>query len=367
MPVCQSTTEIFLAIFMVLVLCGCKDDAKAPDYDNFRSEMTLQTVENIRHGKTDDALETLDKLQTAHPSDPFPVAARRTEQIRALVENANTLLRQARVNDLADELQKIEDNGNASPEILAFRAAPPAIEALSQYCARMPWERSTDIAEGFEILRPHLNILISSKSFNDFLKTQQSKYETLKQTELKADIRNLLGRIDKAFISADAKALQGAINALRQKYPQNPFFSCQSIKTAADTASLSAKLKEETGGPEALEIAAAIQWDELPPAARRGMTEIIGTAPLTYSGAWIAAMTGGRAATIAFLTRLREKHPLVTPNHKIIASLMKLNASEQVKNNVSNRLPCPGGPEIIDQILSISLPKATNKQQKENK
>ena len=149
--------EIFIVIFMTIVLCGCNDDAKAPDYDNFRADMTLQTVEQINNGQTEQAIKTLQEFRQKAPEDPFPIAAARIEEIRLDAEKANKLLRVGNVNELGLLLQMIETEGNASPEILAFRAAPPALEALAKYCARMPWERSSDITDGLELLRPHSN------------------------------------------------------------------------------------------------------------------------------------------------------------------------------------------------------------------
>ena len=369
MGLCQSTTEIFIAIFMAIVLCGCKDDAKAPDYDNFRADMTIQAIEEINQGQTDKAMETLKDFRQKAPDDPFPVAASRMEEIRQDAEKANMLLRQGNINELGLMLQLVEARGDASPEILAFRAAPPALEALAKFCARMPWERSSDIADGFELLRPHSDILKSSTTFNAFLAFQQSKFETMKHDEQMQDIRDLLNRVDRAIIGADAKAVQNAIEALRRKYPHNAFFSCQSqsFQSAADVASLYVKLEEIPHGREALEIVAALRWDELSASARRGIADIIGMAPHTFSGAWLAAMTGGRRATLNFFSRLETASPALPPNRKIIASLMKLNAAPQVQNEWSTRSPCPGVPELVAQILSVGLHNSTINKQKENK
>lgn len=351
---------------MAIVLCGCKDDVKAPDYDDFRADMTLQSVEKIQHGQTDEALEILKEFRQKAPGDPFPVAAERTEEIRQNVEKANKLLRVGNVNELGLLLQLIEAEGDASPEILAFRAAPPALEALAKFCARMPFEHSADITDGLELLRPHMDILKSSEAFNAFMAFQQSKFETMKHDEQLQDIRSMLDRLDRAVIMEDAKAVQKAIAALRGKYPHNAFFSCQTFQSAAEVASLGVDLVDIPYGYDALEIAAAFRWNELSESARRGIGEIVVKTPHTFCGAWLAAMTGGRQATIEFFRKLRENSPKLTPNKKIIASLLQLNAPPQVKNEWSRRSPCPGVPELIDQILSVVLPNTTTNNQKEH-
>jgi hypothetical protein len=366
MVVCQSTTEIFIVIFMTIVLCGCKEDAKAPDYDNFRADMTLQTVEQINNGQTEQAIITLKEFRQKAPEDPFPIAASRIEEIRLDTEKANKLLRVGNINELGLLLQMIESEGNASPEILAFRAAPPALEALARYCARMPWERSSDIIDGFELLRPHSNILKSSAAFNAFMVFQQSKFETMKHDEELNDIHDMLNSLDRATIGGDAKSVQAAIDALRNKYPHNAFFSCQSFKSSAEIAALNVNLKDIPHGREALEIAAALRWDELPPSARRGIAEFVSQTPRTFCGAWLAAMTGSRTASIDFFNRLKNSSPLLYPNRKIIASLLKLNAAPLVKGDWSRRSPCPGVPEMVAQILSVGLHNTTNNKQKEN-
>ena len=362
MSLCQSTTEIFIAIFMAIVICGCKDHVKAPEYDNFRAEMTMQTVEDVSKGDTKKALETLDKFHKLAPVDPFPVAALRTEQIRNIVEQANQFLRQGSVNDLGLFLQNVEEKGNTSPEILAFRTVPPAIEALAQFCARMPWEKSADLAEGLELLKPHLDVLKSSETFNAFLTFQQSKYESMKQEEWLQENQASLERIDRAFVSGDDQTLQTAVSTLRKSFPQNPFFSCQDFNTAAEAASLAVEMQGKSGGREALEIAAALRWEKLSPSARRGVADTVGKNPRTFCGAWIAAMTGGHAPTASFFAKLQNAQ--LPPNRKIIASLLQLNASETVKNEGARRSPCPGIPDLISQYFSISVPQiktVTNK------
>lgn len=366
MVLCQSTKEIFIAIFMAIALCGCKDSTKAPDYDNFRADMTLRAIEQIQLGQTDQALNILKDFRQKAPGDPFPVAAVRTEEIRQDVEKANKLLRMGNVNELGLLLQLIETEGNASPEILAFRAAPPALEALAKFCARMPWERSADITDGLELLRPHLDILQSSETFNAFMAFQQSKFDTMKHDEQLQDIRSMLDRLDRAVIAEDGKSVQNAIAALRDKYPHNAFFSCQTFKTAAEVASLGINLVEIPYGYDALEIAAALRWNELPESARHGIAEIVVKTPHTFCGAWLAAMTGGHQATIDFFSKLRGNTPMLVPNRKIFASLLQLNAPPSVKNEWSRRSPCPGTPELIDQILSVVLPNKTTNNQKEH-
>ena len=367
MGLCQLSAEIFIVIFMTICLCGCNDSAKAPDYDNFRADMTLQSVEQINLGQTEKAIETLKEFRQKAPEDPFPVAATRIEEIRLDVEKANKLLRVGNVNELGLLLQMIETEGNASPEILAFRAAPPALEALAKFCARMPWERSSDITDGFELLRPHAAILKSSAAFNAFEAFQQSKFETMKHDEQLHDIETMLNKLDREAISGNAKTVQAAIEALRAKYPHNAFFSCQSLQSAADIAALNVNLEGIPYGREALEIAAAIRWEGMPDSARRGIAELVAKTPQTYSGAWLAAMTGGRAACVDFFRQIRTAVPLIQPNQKIIASLLKLNAGPSVKGDWSTRSPCPGAPESIAQILSVGLHNSPNTKQKENK
>ncbi len=359
--------EIFIVIFMTIFLCGCDDGAKAPDYDNFRADMTLQSVEQINNGQTEKAIETLKEFRQKAPEDPFPVAAARIEEIRLDAEKANKLLRVGNVNELGLLLQMIETEGNASPEILAFRAAPPALEALAKYCARMPWERSSDITDGMELLRPHAAILKSSAAFNAFEAFQQSKFETMKHDEQLHDIRDMLDRLDRAAVGGDAKSVQTAMDALRAKYPHNVFFSCLSFQSAADIAALNVNLEGITYGREALEIASAVRWEGLSQSSRRGVAELVAKKPLTYSGAWLAAVTGGRAASVDFFNRLRTSSPLLQPNRKIIAALLQLNATSSVQADWSRRSPCPGVPEMIEQILSVGLHNTPNNKQKESK
>jgi hypothetical protein len=261
----------------------------------------------------------------------------------------------------------IETEGNASPEILAFRAAPPALEALAKYCARMPWERSSDITDGMELLLPHAAILKSSAAFNAFEAFQQSKFETMKHDEQLHDIQDMLDRLDRAAVGGDAKSVQTAMDALRAKYPHNVFFSCLSFQSAADIAALNVNLEGITYGREALEIASAVRWEGLSQSARRGVAELVAKKPLTYSGAWLAAVTGGRAASVDFFNRLRTSSPLLQPNRKIIAALLQLNATPSVQDDWSRRSPCPGVPEMIEQILSVGLRNTPNNKQKESK
>jgi hypothetical protein len=176
----------------------------------------------------------------------------------------------------------------------------------------------------------------------------------------------MLNSLDRATIGGDAKSVQAAIDALRNKYPHNAFFSCQSFKSSAEIAALNVNLKDIPHGREALEIAAALRWDELPPSARRGIAEFVSQTPRTFCGAWLAAMTGSRTASIDFFNRLKNSSPLLYPNRKIIASLLKLNAAPLVKGDWSRRSPCPGVPEMVAQILSVGLHNTTNNKQKEN-
>ena len=189
----------------------------------------------------------------------------------------------------------------------------------------------------------------------------------MKHDEQLHDIESMLNKLDREAISGNAKTVQAAIEALRAKYPHNAFFSCQSLQSAADIAALNVNLEGIPYGREALEIAAAIRWEGMPDSARRGIAELVAKTPQTYSGAWLAAMTGGRAACVDFFRQIRTAVPLIQPNQKIIASLLKLNAGPSVKGDWSTRSPCPGAPESIAQILSVGLHNSPNTKQKENK
>jgi hypothetical protein len=218
-----------------------------------------------------------------------------------------------------------------------------------------------------ELLRPHAAILKSSAAFNAFEAFQQSKFETMKHDEQLHDIQDMLDRLDRAAVGGDAKSVQTAMDALRAKYPHNVFFSCLSFQSAADIAALNVNLEGITYGREALEIASAVRWEGLSQSARRGVAELVAKKPLTYSGAWLAAVTGGRAASVDFFNRLRTSSPLLQPNRKIIAALLQLNATSSVQDDWSRRSPCPGVPEMIEQILSVGLRNTPNNKQKESK
>ena len=104
---------------------------------------------------------------------------------RELFLEANTLLQEQRFNDMARLIDDAEKRGEATPALLELRGLPQALQALSLFCARRPYQNSKDLEQSLDFLAPWTAELarLAPNAFPTFLESQKALLEELREAE----------------------------------------------------------------------------------------------------------------------------------------------------------------------------------------
>lgn len=312
MTLCQLSKQIFIVFLISLTMVGCRDQAKPPEFDRTRAQLTSLSATLIREEQTDDAINCLTKLLESNPEDPYATAALRKQEIRQLVETANELLRKGHFNELDEHLSNVEAEGDISPELLDFRNAPPALEAMARFCRRMPWETSKDLETNLETLVPHLPVLNQSETFKDFISFQKQQLEALRRSEWQQANLDILTRLDQAIVTQAQQDVEKILRELKAKFPQNPFFRYGSFSTKAEADRLYKDSEGLFAGRLAYELASSYRWNAMPGELKGVVAGQLagGEGPVSLSGLWrVAEQRKNNADYLKLMARLKGKAP----------------------------------------------------------
>ena len=228
-------------------------------YDLSRSEMLLELGDTLlRHADDNDAGAGLEARLQANGASRQDEAIRelerqhrRQKRQRKLLMQAQQLLEQGRYNQLADSIDEAELRGEVTVRLLALRDLPQALLALKLYCARQPYQKSADVAQAQEMLRPYFPVLETSAAFREFQAAQRRLQAELLAQERRRAAADISSRLDLAIAEGDARQAGILLNQLRAAAPEAPLL--QYLDGDHAGAALERLLREGAIPPEVLD------------------------------------------------------------------------------------------------------------------
>lgn len=320
----------------------------------------------MESGRTDEAVELLRCLVSEYPNEPFPAMAFRQEQKRQLVEDANDLLCELRLNQLVQLIREAERRGEACPELLAFTQVKDALDTLRLFVSKMPWVTSASLRKNLELLDQHRGILERSSDYKAFRAAQDAEVVRLEQLERRQAFERAVIALDRSLISG-----QGLREAtmLRQELFQsqrgNYLERCYQAGTVEALRALWQEGLSDRMNRCAFEVSVLHRWEVFGSVARKAISRMFseqGTASL--SGGWLAVCLGvGKESVEEFVQRVLSSEPACVPSQGIIRRLLESNILPNVHYSAwCWRSPCPGATEILARLKQVGQRQSVVKQ-----
>ncbi len=270
-------------------------ERRRPVYDLKKSDALLEAGEALRSGA-----QVWEELSQGADLNPQVSRMLREEgSQRELFAQANRLLQQQRFHDLSALLDEAERQGRATPTLLQLRQLPQALQALSLFCARRPYQKSEDLSQSMVFLEPWKAELsrMAPKAFPPFWQSQEALLEELRLQEHQAKCAAWLHALDFAL-----NALPGEGPSIAECLAELNALSQERTVPLVDAlkAPLDRLLDDASEWSAETEVACALRWDELSPAQKTLLKARLSREEnRTFSGRVLAARLDGDP--VAFL------------------------------------------------------------------
>ena len=217
---------MLLNIFLLIsiFLCASCGGSKAPSYDESQSESLRQASALLREQRYGEALARLQGQGAGEYNSLRELLLDQQNELE-LIGQANELLLKGSYGELSALVEKAERRGEASPELLQYRALPQALQALQLFCRKRPWENAADLENAMLWLQPYLPVLQESKSFVAFWQEQEEEKNTLLEAEKKAAESELLGQIDWQLANDEGHTAWQSAQRLQEQNPGHKLFA----------------------------------------------------------------------------------------------------------------------------------------------
>lgn len=297
------TLSILLVLLAALLLslssCGRGgeggDAKRRPAYDLGKSEALLDAGQALRSGA-----QVWEELSECAGLDPQVSRILREEgSQRELFAEANRLLQEQRFHDLSALLDDAERQGRATPTLLQLRQLPQALQALSLFCARRPYQKSEDLAQALIFLEPWKAELsrMAPKAFPPFWKNQEELLEELRMQEFLVKRDQWMHKLDVALnaLPGEGASVNECLSGLLALSQERPVHLLELLEAPlgeilADSASWSAES----------ELCCVLRLGELTEAQKELLRGRLSREELrTFSGRVLCAQLGGDP--VAFL------------------------------------------------------------------
>ncbi len=325
------------------------------DYDLGRSQALIAVGEALAAPDGDSRLaQSLQALPDGAAAQELRMLIQDRELRKELFRQAAQLLQEGRFHDLNDLLDRAESRGESNTALLQLRGIPQALQALSLFCARQPYQNSGDLAQSMDFLQPYVAELSRySASFREYYRKQQQLLIALRGKEAESAFARELKQLDWSLVTAPPPMPPAAqLRSLRQRYPQAPFFRYVTDQSAPAPPLIAALENPDAAAsqPQWLEIALALTWGELSSAEQKLATSYLLRGPaVTLTG---QAMRAGLMGSLPEFQRAlaawrqqatpeerREKAPAFLPAY---LGLLGVTGDEW-------RNPAPGIPELLQR------------------
>jgi hypothetical protein len=302
-PLRITLSLLLLAATLLLPLaasCGRGDEGadgelRRPVYDLGKSDALLDAGEALRSGS-----QVWEELSQGEDLNPQVARILREEgSQRELFAEANRLLQEQRFHDLSALLDEAERQGRATPTLLQLRQLPQALQALSLFCARRPYQKSEDLSQSLIFLEPWKAELsrMAPKAFPPFWESQEALLEELRLQEFQAKCAAWIHSLDIALnaLPGEGPAVNECLTELQalsqeRTVPMMELLKAPLEEILADDASWSAEH----------ELACTLRWTELSEAQKALLQARLSREEArTFSGRVLAARLS--TAPVAFL------------------------------------------------------------------
>jgi len=276
---------------------------------------------------------------------------------RELFTAANDLLQEERFHDLASLIDDAEDRGEASPALLELRNLPQALQALSLFCARRPYQKSKDLEQAMNFLSPWVPELsrLSSEAFPPFWASQEALLGELRLSEKRQRIGEALSELDRALTTRGGKANSPmwTLAEIAQVDENAEILQYVSVDCSA-LVGLAEGIDNPAAWTASRELAMMLCWETLSEETRSAAAEVLASRIVeTLSGQVLKARS--TASPEEFLMAIRRWQEMTPPAELQNASpaffgdyLWLLTDGVQVRKN-----PVPGIAEIMSDFLQL--------------
>lgn len=342
-------------------------------YDLGRSEALMQSVrillkaeQHTLSGAEEGKLLTL--LSSVDGSEQLVSLLNAREEQERLFAEAGKLLKQGRYNQIDALLAQAEQRGKATPALLRLREVPPALQALSLYCARRPYVSAADLKRAIGELRGSASALEGSPAFRHFLAAEEKRLAQMRAAENESRRHLLLSRLDMALSTAGQAAAAAAVRAdLEKLLPETGVSLLLQPGSPSRPSRLFAGLLAADGAVEPrlpdgvlqaeLELAVALCWNGLNALQRQGAERML--AALKPQTVVATAMQAGFAASAArFAEALRMWRQRATPQElysgapSFLPALLRTAVGEP-SSRTHWQCAAPGVPDFLQCLADL--------------
>ena len=351
---CQWARVFFAGLALLLGVSGC-NDTDAPGYDDLRSQLLREACDELRDGKTEDAIKALERLAEVAPGDPFAASAlARLEEYRTVV----TLNDAIAAGDLPGAQELLAGATGESWRAAAAAAAPlEALEALQTYLDNRPFSRAVTWQAALTALVPYVDVLQKTPAGAAFLAAERRALEALQQREKGIVVDAILGALDRAAVSG-SPTVEALLAHLSVAAPDHPVLHVWT-QVLNGSGMADPEIREYTGSDamrRSLEIGMCLAWNEIKTETWASLTpalqqcqaaslagQLLRTAIYAESHQWSEAMQS-----------LRSLAASATPHEKHLARLLRAHVLPPTQVQAwCWQTPCPGVPELLSRIAQL--------------
>lgn len=251
--------SVFLLLLLLFSSCGEK---RAPQYDDVPGSALLDACDAILAGQDQKALEDLAKMNELSSGDAFAEEASLSVKRRQYFKQIRKYLDAGDFQALKLFLMEKEATGEAGADMMEYKDIPDALQALTLFVAKMPWESSEALKSSLEELNRYKDTLSRSKAFLNFYAIQQDTLARLLESERQTMAAKILAVMERAVVSGKDRDFYESRNELKTTQSKHIFF-------VYETAILNGKPPQIQPGTEGIyAIALAGKWEKLTPTQR---------------------------------------------------------------------------------------------------
>ena len=218
--------KVLTISLLCLLFAGCGRNS-APAYDSRRAEAILDVCETIAENRDEDAQKAINRLNDFSAADDFAISVSLALQRKFNFAQADKYLQQSDFKGLREFIASCRASGSTGTELDGFDSVPDALEALSIFRSRMPWEESSVLKGALEDLEPHRALLSKSEEFVKFYNAQLETMKRLKASEAASQAEALIEALERAVIAGDKRRYMETSTEFRRLQPKHSFFEME--------------------------------------------------------------------------------------------------------------------------------------------
>ncbi|MBR0458128.1 MAG: hypothetical protein IJJ26_02715 [Victivallales bacterium] len=338
-----------LAVVLLSSLAGCSK-RRAPDYDSRKGQALLDICNALADDKNAEASQAIEVFEQLSPGNDFAMEASLIVQRRLQSIRIQQFLDASDYDGLRTYLQSFQLSSTAGSELLSLNDLPDALQALTLFRAKMPWETSQSLKQALEELELRCDVLFQFPSWQRFLNMQLDDLARLKEKELAERIRQWLVQMQEAVATGDQKEFELTCERFRAEQPDHTFFAYLEQLLAGTEPSFRPRSMTPF-----FHLALAALWDVLPSGFRTSLATH--NPPQEDSDSLAAHIVATRATASpklfqSLFTELQERN--LQPAPELIQDYLLALGLNRLELPASLRSPCPDFSSFSDFLQHIT-------------